>query len=704
MKISRTIENLSEIQKKLIYMCNVRPTIKMRALFSDATIRYREPEQPKAGEQVTLRIRTGRYNADRVILVADNNEYEMSRCKNDELFDYYQTSIEVGEGKLIYYYRIESGKAVCYYNQIGPQKDHNPYYDYEIYPGLKTPEWAKGAVMYQIFVDRFCDGDKTNNVIDDEYSYIGDHVSQVTDWDKYPAQMGVREFYGGDLQGVLNKLDYLQDLGIDAIYFNPLFVSPSNHKYDIQDYDYIDPHFGKIISDNGDVLAKGDNNNVNATRYIDRVTNKKNLEASNEFFAEVVEEIHRRGMKVIIDGVFNHCGSFNKWLDKEHIYSTSKEQYASGAYESHDSPYSSFFQFYSNQWPDNNSYDGWWGHDTLPKLNYEDSKKLEEYILGIAKKWVSPPFNVDGWRLDVAADLGHSPEYNHEFWRKFRNAVKEANPEAIIIAENYGDSHDWLMGDQWDTIMNYDAFMEPVTWFLTGMQKHSDEYRADMIGNPNYFFGGMHHNMSRMGAAAWEISMNELSNHDHSRFLTRTNRTVGRVNTVGSEAANVGVDKAVFMEAVVMQMTWPGAPTIYYGDEAGVCGWTDPDNRRTYPWGKEDKMLIDFHKAAIKMHKENDVLINGSYKQLYSEYNLIAYGRFDDEDAIIVVINNNDDEKKARIPAWELGLDYDDDVEQILVTYDGGFGDQHLGYGLKEGWLEIGLRKTSAVVLRKLKW
>ena len=628
----------------------------------------------------------------------------MSRYKNDELFDYYQTSIEVGEGKLIYYYRIESGKAVCYYNQIGPQKDHNPYYDYEIYPGLKTPEWAKGAVMYQIFVDRFCDGDKTNNVIDDEYSYIGDHVSQVTDWDKYPAQMGVREFYGGDLQGVLNKLDYLQDLGIDAIYFNPLFVSPSNHKYDIQDYDYIDPHFGKIISDNGDVLAKGDNNNVNATRYIDRVTNKKNLEASNEFFAEVVEEIHRRGMKVIIDGVFNHCGSFNKWLDKEHIYSTSKEQYASGAYESHDSPYSSFFQFYSNQWPDNNSYDGWWGHDTLPKLNYEDSKKLEEYILGIAKKWVSPPFNVDGWRLDVAADLGHSPEYNHEFWRKFRNAVKEANPEAIIIAENYGDSHDWLMGDQWDTIMNYDAFMEPVTWFLTGMQKHSDEYRADMIGNPDYFFGGMHHNMSRMGAAAWEISMNELSNHDHSRFLTRTNRTVGRVNTVGSEAANVGVDKAVFMEAVVMQMTWPGAPTIYYGDEAGVCGWTDPDNRRTYPWGKEDKMLIDFHKAAIKMHKENDVLINGSYKQLYSEYNLIAYGRFNDEDAIIVVINNNDDEKKARIPAWELGLDYDDDVEQILVTYDGGFGDQHLGYGLKEGWLEIGLRKTSAVVLRKLKW
>lgn len=704
MKITKTVEDLSDNGRKLLYMCNVRPTIKMRALFADATSDYREPEEPKAGDQVILRIRTGRYNADRVVLVANSVEYEMSRFRNDKIFDYYQVRIDVGTDKLIYYYRIESGRAVCFYNQIGAQKDHNPYYDYEIHPGFETPQWAKGAVMYQIFVDRFYDGDKNNNVLDHEYSYIGDHVTQVTEWGKYPAQMGVREFYGGDLQGVLDKLDYLADLGVDVIYFNPLFVSPSNHKYDIQDYDYIDPHFGKIISDEGEVLAEGDQNNTHASRYLDRVTNKQNLEASNAFFAQVVEEIHKRGMRVIIDGVFNHCGSFNKWLDKEHIYSTSNDSYEVGAYESHESPYESFFQFYSNQWPDNNSYDGWWGHDTLPKLNYEGSAKLEEYILKVARKWVGKPYCVDGWRLDVAADLGHSPEYNHAFWKRFRDEVKKENPEAIIIAENYGDSYDWLQGDQWDTIMNYDAFMEPVTWFLTGMQKHSDEYRADMLGNPEYFFGAMHHNMSRMGAQAYGISMNELSNHDHSRFLTRTNRTVGRSNSVGPEAADRGVNKAVFMEAVVIQMTWPGAPTVYYGDEAGVCGWTDPDNRRTYPWGKEDQMLLDFHKAIIRMHKENPVLMEGSYKQLYSEYNLISYGRFNREDAIIVVINNNEDEKRARIPVWELGLGYDDDVEQIFVSYDGGFGTEHLGYRLKDGWLDIGLRKTSAVVLRKLKW
>lgn len=236
------------------------------------------------------------------------------------------------------------------------------------------------------------------------------------------------------------------------------------------------------------------------------------------------------------------------------------------------------------------------------------------------------------------------------------------------------------------------------------MEKHSDGKKEDSYGNPDYFFGAMHHNMSRMGGQSYAISMNELSNHDHSRFLTRTNHVVGRVENLGPEAANNNVNKAVFMEAVVMQMTWPGAPTVYYGDEAGVCGFTDPDNRRTYPWGHEDKLLIDFHKAVIRMHKENPVLRYGSYKQLYSAHNVIAYGRFQGDDVVIVVVNNNDDEVRARIPAWETGLWFDDDVEQIIVTYEEGFSTDRQGYRLIDGFLDIGLRKTSAVVLRKLRW
>ena len=203
---------------------------------------------------------------------------------------------------------------------------------------------------------------------------------------------------------------------------------------------------------------------------------------------------------------------------------------------------------------------------------------------------------------------------------------------------------------------------------------------------------------------SYMISMNELSNHDHSRFLTRTNRMVGRTASLGPEKASENVNKAVFKEAVVMQFTWPGAPTIYYGDEAGVCGFTDPDNRRTYPWGSEDKELIAFHRDIIKMHNENQVFRTGSYKPLYSEHNILSYARFTREDSAVVIINNSEDEKRVRISLVEAGFSYDDDVEQIMVTFENGYSTDKLGYHLKNGWLDIGLRKTSAVVLRRLRW
>lgn len=702
MKISKDICELSASDKKLFYMSNVRPVLNRRALFSDETENYRIPAEPGCDEDVTVRFRTYRYNVDKVTVVVEGQSYVMKRAFSDVIFDYYEATFNVGTERLTYHYEITAGKTLVYYNRLGVQKDLNGEFDFTIIPGFKTPDWAKGAVMYQIFVDRFNNGDSSNDVVDREYAYIGEDVEAVKNWNDYPKKMDVRSFYGGDLQGVLDKLDYLQDLGVDVIYFNPLFVSPSNHKYDTQDYDYIDPHFGVIIEDEGEILAEGDKDNTHATKYIRRVTSKKNLEASNEFFVHVVEEIHKRGMKVIIDGVFNHCGSFNKWLDREGVYSCSTEGYEPGAYWSEDSPYHGFFGFNGGGWPANNTYEGWWGHDTLPKLNYEGSSKLEEYILRIAAKWVSPPYNCDGWRLDVAADLGHSVDYNHDFWKKFRKAVKNANPNAIILAEHYGDSHEWLDGKQWDTIMNYDAFMEPLTWFLTGLEKHSDEYKADMLGNPRYFFDGMNYNMSRMGAQAVAISMNELSNHDHSRFLTRTNRQVGRVDSRGSEAANQGVNKGVFREAVVVQMTWPGAPTIYYGDEAGVCGWTDPDSRRTYPWGNEDKDLIAFHKDMIRIHKDNPALIKGSLKELAVEHNLISYGRFYEDNIIIVIVNNSEDERRVVVPVWELGSGEDCVLEQLIVTTENDYSTMSLYYELKNGMLDIGLRGISSVVLRKV--
>ena len=644
------------------------------ALFCDGTEGYVYPPEPKESELVTFRFRTAKDDVDRVGLVTSADTYVMEKeCTQGE-FDYYTFETRLGEEPFRYCFEVQSGTEKYYYGRCGISREILEYYNFVVVPGFSTPDWAKGAVMYQIFTDRFYNGDKSNDVETNEYYYIGDYSRRVTNWDKYPANMGVREFYGGDLQGVMDKLDYLQDLGVEVVYFNPLFVSPSNHKYDIQDYDYIDPHYGKIVDDGGEVLPNGVTDNSQATKYKKRTTGFKNLEASNELFIKLVEELHRRGMKVILDGVFNHCGSFNKWMDRERIYE-GEEDYEPGAYVSADSPYRSYFRFFKEgpeNWPYNGNYDGWWGHDTLPKLNYEDSVKLENYILYIGRKWVSPPYNVDGWRLDVAADLGRSNEYNHEFWQKFRRAVKDANPNALILAEHYGDPSDWLKGDEWDTVMNYDAFMEPVTWFLTGMEKHSDEAREELLGNIDNFIGSMAHHMSNMLTPSLQVAMNELSNHDHSRFLTRTNHMVGRVEHLGPEAANEYVNKAVMREAVVMQMTWVGAPTVYYGDEAGVCGFTDPDNRRTYPWGHEDQELIAFHKEAIRIHKEHPALKTGSLKILGGEENILSYARFKGHDRIIVVINNRSERAEVKVPVWEAEIPIKCRMKRLLYSYKDG--------------------------------
>ena len=672
-----------------------------RAVFSDGTKDYRIPPEPEAGDTVRIRLRTARGNAFAAVLVTNEQRIQMTVVSSDPLFDYYEATLPVGEENISYYFLIWSGDKYYYYNQTGVTEAPDPTYDFKIMPGFKTPDWAKGAVMYQIFVDRFCNGNGINEVADHEYAYLGKHVQRVFRWDELPETDDIRRFYGGDLNGVLSKLDYLQNLGVEVIYFNPLFVSPSNHKYDIQDYDYIDPHFTVIPYDEGDVLNDGDLDNTHASRYINRVTDIRNLEASNSFFASLVAAIHARGMKVILDGVFNHCGSYNKWLDRQKIY-TDERGYAPGAYISADSPYRDFFKFYSENWPDNEDYDGWWGHKTLPKLNYEGSKALEDYIIGIGRKWVSPPFCADGWRLDVAADLGFSEEYNHKFWKRFRAEVKDANPDAIILAENYEASWKWLQGGEWDTIMNYEAFMEPVTWFLTGLEKHSDHYRADLLNNHEAFFGAMLYHMSRMNTQSLQVAMNELSNHDHSRFLTRTNGRCGRLASAGSAAASEGIKPAVMREAVLIQMTWPGAPTIYYGDEAGLAGWTDPDSRRTYPWGHEDKDLLRFHKELIGIHRSYETLKTGSLKFLAGRHGIISYGRFDREHRFVIAINNNDTPETIEIPVWELGTLDTRAMVRLVETSDEGYNFEAVIYRSEHGVIVLRLKPHSGICIKNL--
>ena len=247
--------------------------------------------------------------------------------------------------------------------------------------------------------------------------------------------------------------------------------------------------------------------------------------------------------------------------------------------------------------------------------------------------------------------------------------------------------------------MNYDAFMEPVTWFFTGMEKHSDEYLEGQLGNADSFFGSMRYHMCAFMESSLLCSMNQLSNHDHSRFLTRTNHRTGRLTDYDYDAASEGVDPAVMREAVLLQMTWPGAPTLYYGDEAGLTGFTDPDNRRTYPWGKEDRQMLTFHKSVITMHKEHPVLKTGSIKFLGGGYQYLAYARFDEKEQIACLFNNGPEEIQVTVPVWTAGVSTDSTMTRIFLTDARSWTTKRKAFRVCRGELTLVMGPRSGMVL-----
>ncbi|MDY6367836.1 MAG: glycoside hydrolase family 13 protein [Clostridia bacterium] len=649
----------------------------LSAFFSDETENYLSPQEPKIGKTVTVRLRTPKRKDLLAYLILNGETVQMKKRVDEKYFSIIEFAFKCPDVPAFYYFLIKYQGKTYVYQKTGIQRLERTSvpdgkYNFCVQPGFHIPAWAKGAVQYQIFTDRFNNGDKSNDVVDGEYSYNKKHIRHIPDWYAPPEVDDYRCFYGGDIAGILQKLDYIQGLGVEVIYLNPIFLAPSSHKYDTQDYEHIDPHFGVIEEDEDHVLQWWEHHNGYARKYIKRVLSEINLNKSDELFAKLCKELHKRGMKIILDGVFNHCGSYHRWMDREGIY-RDKPGFVPGAFQSEQSPYREYFNFNGSEV----GYEAWWNVETLPKLNYEQSEKLCEEIFSVAEKWLKPPYSIDGWRLDVGADIAHSEEFNHAFWREFRSRVKAINPDALILAEHYGDPSEWLKGDQWDTVMNYDAFMEPVTYFLTGMEKHSDGYREDLLRDGERFYTVMQKKMARFTCGSLQCAMNELSNHDHSRFLTRTNRKVGRLNSMGAKAAGEGIDKSVLRAAVVMEMTIPGAPTIYYGDEAGQVGWTDPDNRRTYPWGREDVNLISFHKDIIALRKAHPVLRTGSFKFLGYGDGYIAFARFDKKDYVITVVNNGDSELSLSLRLRDVGAE-DGDAPTVVLTTD------KFGYSLEK--------------------
>lgn len=445
-------------------------------------------------------------------------------------------------------------------------------------PKVTTPEWVKDAVFYQIFPDRFA---KSNRVL---------KPNNLEAWDSPPTVHGYK---GGDLYGVLEHLDHIQELGCNAIYFTPIFQSACNHRYHTHDYYQVDPLLG-----------------------------------GNKAFYALRDEMHRRGMKLVLDGVFNHAsrgifyfndilenGAKSAWLDWFIV---------------HDWPLSA----YDDSKPAN--YECWWGLRALPKWN-TDNPQVREYIMQVAEHWLRE--GIDGWRLDVPFNIT-SPG----FWNEFRDRVKAINPEAYIVGEVWWNSINYLQGDQFDAVMNY-LFTEPVIQFC-GQQNINFDLVKDRSYDPYPGIGGKHFGVKLakvMYMYPWEITqtqLNLLGSHDTARILNVFNG-----------------DKTAVRLATLLLLTVPGAPSIYYGDEIGLPGDQDPDCRRAFPWDRPeswDREALAYHKQLIALRRQYRALRRGSFIPLHESDYTYAFGRRLDGEALLVAVNVGDSLHTITIPTGGL--------------------------------------------------
>ncbi|WP_054955839.1 alpha-glycosidase [Paenibacillus dakarensis] len=540
---------------------------------------------------IHLRIRTKRDDVDTVIAMTGDKydwdktyfEITMEKAASDELFDYWECSVKPKYKRLSYGFRLHSGDETVYMTDSGISRDYPyPPGGYFEFPYLNkidvptVPDWAKEAVFYQIMPERFANGDPSND------------PEHTEPWGGTPAY---DNFFGGDLQGVLDHLDYLLDLGINAIYFTPLFVSPSNHKYDIVDYKQVDPHFG-----------------------------------DNELLKKVVEACHEKGIRVMLDAVFNHCSEqFLPFQDvKKH---------------GHQSKYADWFHINENPW---NTEDGVPPYATfgffanMPKLN-TSNREVKQYLLDVAEYWIKE-IKLDGWRLDVANEIDQT------FWRDFRKIVKDANPDAYIVGEVWSDSLTWLMGDQFDSVMNYPFADKVLDFFNGGMDGLTFANNIDSL-------------LMRYPQQINEVIFNMLCSHDTPRLLSR-----------------VGGDRRRMKLPVVFLFTFIGTPCIFYGDEVGLMGGGDPDCRQCMEWNpvKQDKELFDFYKLMIGLRKKHKALQVGRFRFLKAEANdpCIVYERVDDKVHFIIWMNNTDSPQTLSHPI--VTTDWHDALSNEKVTPQDG--------------------------------
>lgn len=510
-------------------------------------------------KELRIRLRAAKDDLDKVEIIyavkynwlTDRKSKQMQKSYSDALYDYYTVTLDVPDSRIGYIFLLQSGEEKYYYSEEGLTIEYNhdkSYYNFFQYPYInetdlhKKVDWCDRAIFYQIFVDRFHMGScsKDRNYID-------------KDWGELPKPKG---FYGGDLPGITEKLDYLQDLGINSIYLTPIFQSPSNHKYDTIDYEEVDAMFG-----------------------------------TNRDLKELVESAHKRGIKILLDAVFNHCSYLCKQF-QDVLRKGKKSVY-----------YDWFIIRGDRPVLEQMNYECFAACNYMPKWN-TNNPEVQKFLLHIATKWIKE-YGIDGWRLDVA------DEVSHDFWRQFRKAVKAAKPDALIVGENWHDSRPWLEGDQFDSIMNYSFTKACLDYFA--YEKYSAQRFCERLSEI----------LMRNTDQVNEMMLNLLDSHDTERFLT-----------------NVGENADKLKCALAVLFFFVGMPCIYYGTEIGTAGGYDPDSRRTFDWDKTHWNMDIYNtvKDLIRLRKEQ---IGGGIR-IYAQNDLLVIER----GTLSLIVNNTDQSQK----------------------------------------------------------
>ena len=589
----------------------------LESVYSDGSAAFVSNPQPTLHERVRIAIRMYedapvKHVFLRTIPNGAEQLIEAKRQKVENGLVYYVAEMEITENRMQYHFYIVCDDVVYFYTQkeiTTYVPDHT--YDFVLLADYRQPEWVKGSVFYQIFPDRFYNGNPDNDVQNGEYEVDGHPTVHMENWDDeaLPYEKGFcLDFYGGDLEGVREKIPYLKELGVNAVYLNPIFLAPSVHKYDCIDYFHVDPHFG-----------------------------------GDEALAELSAALHENDMKLILDISINHTGTAHRWFNKDGLYFDKSE----GAYNNPDSRERGYYFFKEGS----NEYLGWAGVQGLPTLNYTSDDLREVIYRGedsVIRKWLKPPYNIDGWRFDVADVFARNNEVQlaHELWPQIRKSIREENPDAYILAEDWGDCAAYMQGDEWDSPMNYYGCGRVIRQFVGEPDLFMG--RNEILRNVPYRMtaedvqGRVMEHLAKLPFVFWQNQFNLFDSHDVSRLHN-----------------NPKVHPEEYRGAVMLLFTLIGATNIYYGDEAGVEGvlGTNEGCRYPMPWGKDFQKedTYKLYRTLAHLKTSHKAFTEGGMKFLYAADGVVAIARFYEAEVFVTVMSVAEEDVTIRLPLGSVG-------------------------------------------------